>query len=65
LEEWLRGSQERAREAPAQLTTVCEQALRLVIEETMKTLKVSHAMTFNDIADLSMSRIARNELAAR
>ncbi|HEY7220972.1 MAG TPA: ABC transporter substrate-binding protein [Candidatus Binatia bacterium] len=44
---------------------VCEQGLRLVIEETRKTVKVSREMSFNDIADLSLSRIAQKELAVR
>ena len=44
---------------------VCAQALRLVIEETKKTLKVSREITINDIADVLMSRIAQKELAVR
>ena len=44
---------------------VCEQGLRLVIEETKKTVKVSREVPFNDIADLSLSRIAQKELAVR
>lgn len=44
---------------------ICEQGLRLVIEETRKTVKVSREIPFNDIADLSMSRMAQRELAVK
>src|SRR5262249_39191336 len=44
---------------------VCEQGLRLVIEETKKTVKTSREMPFNEIADLSISRIAQKELGTR
>jgi ABC-type nitrate/sulfonate/bicarbonate transport system substrate-binding protein len=41
---------------------VCEQGLRLVIEETRKTVKVSREIPFNEIADLSIARMAQREL---
>ena len=44
---------------------VCEQGLRLVIEETKKTVKVSREIPFNEIADLSIARVARRELGIK
>ena len=44
---------------------VCEQGLRLVIEETKKTVKVSREMAFGDIADLSIFRVAQRELVLK
>ena len=44
---------------------VCEQGLRLVIEETKKTVKVSREMSFGDIADLSIFRVAQRELGLK
>jgi NitT/TauT family transport system substrate-binding protein len=44
---------------------VCEQGLRLVIEETKKTVKVSREIPFNEIADLSISRVAQRELGIK
>ena len=41
---------------------LCEQGLRLVIDETKKTVKVSREMSFGDIADLSIFRVAQREL---
>jgi len=44
---------------------VCEQGLRLVIEETKKTVKVSREIPFNEIADLSIARVAQRELGIK
>jgi NitT/TauT family transport system substrate-binding protein len=44
---------------------VCEQGLRLVIEETKKTVKASREIPFNEIADLSISRVAQRELGVK
>jgi len=44
---------------------VCEQGLRLVIEETKKTVKVSREIPFNEIADLSIARMAQRELGIK
>ncbi|HTN69722.1 MAG TPA: ABC transporter substrate-binding protein, partial [Methylomirabilota bacterium] len=44
---------------------VCEQGLRLVIEETKKTVKVGREIPFNEIADLSISRMAQKELGMK
>ena len=44
---------------------VCEQGLRLVIEETKKTVKVSREIHFNEIADLSIARVAQRELGIK
>jgi hypothetical protein len=41
---------------------VCEKGLRLVIDETKKTVKSSREMAFSDIADLSIFRVAQREL---
>ena len=42
--------------------SVCDKGLRLVIDETKKTVKVSREMSFGDIADLSIFRVAQREL---
>jgi NitT/TauT family transport system substrate-binding protein len=44
---------------------VCEQGLRFVIEETKKTVKVSREIPFNEIADLSIARVAQKELGIK
>lgn len=44
---------------------VCEQGLRLVIEETKKTVKVSREMSFGDIADLAIFRVAQREMTIK
>jgi len=41
---------------------VCEKGLRLVIDETKKTVKSNREMAFSDIADLSIFRVAQREL---
>ena len=44
---------------------ICEKGLRLVIEETKKTVKSSREMSFSDITDLSILREAQRELAIK
>jgi len=44
---------------------VCDKGLRLVIDETKKTVKTSHEMAFGDIADLSMLREALKEMGGK
>lgn len=44
---------------------VCEKGLRLVIDETKKTVKSSREMAFSDIADLSILREAQREMGAK
>jgi len=43
----------------------CEKGLRLVIDETKKTVKSSREMSFNDIADLSILREAQREMGSK
>jgi ABC-type nitrate/sulfonate/bicarbonate transport system substrate-binding protein len=44
---------------------ICEKGLRLVIEETKKTVKSSREMSFNDIVDLSILREAQREMGSK
>jgi ABC-type nitrate/sulfonate/bicarbonate transport system substrate-binding protein len=44
---------------------VCEKGLRLVIEETKKTVKSVREMSFGDVADLGIFRAAQKELGFR
>ena len=44
---------------------ICEKGLRLVIEETKKTVKSSREMSFSDITDLSIFREAQRELGVK
>jgi ABC-type nitrate/sulfonate/bicarbonate transport system substrate-binding protein len=43
----------------------CEKGLRLVIEETKKTVKSNREMSFNDIVDLSILREAQREMGSK
>ena len=45
--------------------SVCEKGLRLVIDETKKTVKSSREMAYSDIADLSILREAQREMAVK
>jgi NitT/TauT family transport system substrate-binding protein len=44
---------------------LCEKGLRLVIDETKRTMKTSREMSFGDITDLSMLREALREMAGK
>jgi flagellar motor component MotA len=44
---------------------LCEKGLRLVIDETKKTMKPSRDVPYNEIADLSILRDAQRELAGK
>ena len=44
---------------------VCEKGLRLVIDETKKTVKSSREMAYSDIVDLSILREAQREMAVK
>lgn len=44
---------------------LCEKGLRLVIEETKKTVKATRETSFNDIVDLSLLREAQRELGGK
>jgi NitT/TauT family transport system substrate-binding protein len=44
---------------------VCEKGLRLVIEETKKTVKTNREVAFNDVADLSILREAQREMGIK
>src|ERR1044071_6697659 len=72
LMEWLKLNRESAAAAYDSVVKVydddvqvCGKGLRLGIDETRKTVKVSREIPFNDIVDLSMSRIAQKELGLR
>ena len=43
---------------------VCEKGLRLVIEETKKTVKTNRDVAFSDVADLSILREAQREMGS-
>ena len=44
---------------------VCDKGLRLVIDETKKTVKSSREMSFSDVADLGIFRVAQKELGLK
>ena len=44
---------------------ICEKGLRLVIEETKKTLKVDRDVSLSEVADLSLIREAQRELGIK
>jgi ABC-type nitrate/sulfonate/bicarbonate transport system substrate-binding protein len=44
---------------------VCEKGLRLVIDETKKSMKLSRDLPYNEIADLSFLRDAQRELGSK
>ena len=46
-------------------TSVCEKGLRLVIEETKKSLKVNRDVPLSEVADLSLIREAQRELGIK
>ena len=46
-------------------TSVCEKGLRLVIEETRKTLKITRDVPVSEVADLSILREAQRELGIK
>jgi hypothetical protein len=44
---------------------ICEKGLRLVIDETKKTMKLNRDVVFSEIADLSILREAQRELGGK
>jgi ABC-type nitrate/sulfonate/bicarbonate transport system substrate-binding protein len=44
---------------------ICEKGLRLVIDETKKTMKLNRDVAFSEIADLSILREAQRELGGK
>ena len=44
---------------------VCEKGLRLVVEETKKTVKTNREVAFSDVADLSILREAQREMGIK
>ena len=44
---------------------VCDKGLRVVIDETKKTMKLSRDVPYSEVADLSIFRDTQRELAAR
>jgi hypothetical protein len=44
---------------------ICEKGLRLVIDETKKTMKLNRDVPFSEIADLSILREAQRELGGK
>ena len=72
LTEWLKLTRENAAATYDSVVKVydddiniCEKGLRLVIEETKKTVKSSREMSFSDITDLSILRQAQREMAIK
>jgi ABC-type nitrate/sulfonate/bicarbonate transport system substrate-binding protein len=72
LTEWLKLTRENAAATYDSVVKVydddvniCEKGLRLVIEETKKTVKSSREMSFSDITDLSILREAQREMAIK
>ena len=72
LTEWLKLTRENAAATYDRVVKVydddiniCEKGLRLVIEETKKTVKSSREMSFSDITDLSIFREAQREMAIK
>jgi len=45
--------------------SVCDKGLRLVIDETKKTVKSSREMSFGDVAELGIFRVAQKELGLK
>ena len=44
---------------------ICEKGLRLVIDETKKTMKLNREVPLSEIADLSILREAQRELGGK
>ena len=44
---------------------VCEKGLRLVVDETKKTMKITREIPLSEIADLSMLKEAQRELGTK
>ncbi|MGH7817783.1 MAG: hypothetical protein ACREOR_10380 [Candidatus Binatia bacterium] len=44
---------------------LCEKGLRLVVDETKKTMKLSRDVPYSEIADLSILREAQRELGSK
>jgi len=72
LTEWLKLNRETATATYDSVVKVydeepgtCEKGLRLVIDETKKSVKSPREMSFGDVADLSLLRDALRELAAK
>ena len=72
LTEWLKLNRETAAATYDSVVKVydeepstCEKGLRLVIDETKKTMKLSRDVPYSEIADLSILREAQRELAGK
>lgn len=72
LTEWLKLNREIATATYDSVVKVydddvnlCEKGLRLVIDETKKTMKTVREISFNDVVDLSVLRDAQRELGSR
>ena len=72
LMEWLKLNRESAMATYDSVVKVydddinlCEKGLRLVIDETKKTMKLSRDVPYSEIADLSILRDAQRELASK
>jgi ABC-type nitrate/sulfonate/bicarbonate transport system substrate-binding protein len=72
LMEWLKLNRESAGATYDSVVKVynedastCEKGLRLVIDETRKTMKISREVPLSDIADLSLIREAQRELGTK
>jgi len=72
LMEWLKLSREIATATYDSVVKVydddinlCDKGLRLVIDETKKTMKLSRDVSYSEIADLSILREAQRELGIK
>ena len=72
LMEWLRLNREIATATYDSVVRVydddinlCDKGLRLVIDETKKTMKLSRDVSYSEIADLSILREAQRELGIK
>lgn len=72
LMDWLKLSRESAAATYEGVVKVydddinlCEKGLRLVIEETKKTVKATREVSFNDVVDLSILKDAQGELGSK
>jgi len=72
LTEWLKLNREAAAATYESVVrvyneeiNVCDKGLRVIVDETKKTMKLSRDVPYNDVADLSFFRDAQRELASK
>lgn len=72
LTEWLKLNREAAAATYESVVrvyneeiNVCDKGLRVIVDETKKTMKLSRDVPYNEVADLSIFRDAQRELASK